>query len=109
TMLLMDSAFNEANFGYTQFKNWLENNSDLLQLFNRDLQLYVAPKDFIIPSDLEDMHLWEKSNIENGQAGVSVQQIPLLEPVSARPSLRTQYKQIFNRLKMTAVDFSTRR
>ena len=25
TMLLMDSAFNEANFGYSQFKNWLEN------------------------------------------------------------------------------------
>ena len=26
-----------------------------------------------------------------------------------KPSLRLQYKQIFNRLKMTAVDFATRR
>ena len=33
TMLLMDSAFNEANFGYSQFKKWLENNADLISLF----------------------------------------------------------------------------
>ncbi len=109
TMLLMDSAFNEANFGYTQFKNWLENNSDLLQLFNRDLQLYVAPMDFTIPSDLEDMHLWEKSTVEIDVSGAAMQAMPLLDAMGARPSLRTQYKQIFNRLKMTAVDFNTRR
>ncbi len=109
TMLLMDSAFNEANFGYTQFKNWLENNSDLLQLFNRDLQLYVAPMDFVIPSDLEDMHLWEKSAVESDSSGATMPSLILLDSSSARPSLRTQYKQIFNRLKMTAVDFNTRR
>ena len=109
TMLLMDSAFNEANFGYTQFKNWLENNSDLLQLFNRDLQLYVAPKDFVMPTDLEDMLPWEKAGFEMELPNAALQPSLLMEPAAARPSLRIQYKQIFNRLKMTAVDFSTRR
>jgi uncharacterized LabA/DUF88 family protein len=32
TMLLMDPAFNEANFGYLQFKSWLEDNQDLINL-----------------------------------------------------------------------------
>ena len=109
TMLLMDSAFNEANFGYTQFKNWLENNNDLLQLFNRDLQLYVAPKDFIFNGELEDLRPWEGGQGETNSIILPAQSVALLDFASAKPSLRTQYKQIFNRLKMTAVDFSTRR
>ena len=32
TMLLLDPAFNEANFGYAQFKSWLEDNRDLVKL-----------------------------------------------------------------------------
>ncbi|MFQ5410595.1 MAG: hypothetical protein ACE5FI_19465, partial [Anaerolineales bacterium] len=36
SMLLMDSAFNEANFGFPQFQTWLESNLDLVRLFSKD-------------------------------------------------------------------------
>ncbi len=49
TMLLMNPAFNEANFGYSTFKAWLEDNGDLLKLFLKDLTLYAAPLDFDAP------------------------------------------------------------
>jgi uncharacterized LabA/DUF88 family protein len=117
TMLLMDSAFNEANFGYSQFKNWLENNVDMIRLFVKDMQLYVAPKDFAEPVDI-DLHPWEAPVApSNGQHILTpkssvtsvLQSAQGNEPILTKPSLRLQYKQIFNRLKMTAVDFATRR
>ncbi|MEZ4617754.1 MAG: NYN domain-containing protein [Caldilineaceae bacterium] len=107
SMLMLDPAFNETNFGYAQFKSWLENNGDLLQLFMRDLQLYVAPKDFILPTDIKDMRPWQD---ELGPRGEFQQSFSFDgELMSAKPPLRLQYKQIFNRLKMTVVDLSTRR
>jgi uncharacterized LabA/DUF88 family protein len=117
TMLLMDSAFNEANFGYSQFKNWLENNVDMIRLFVKEMQLYVAPKDFDAPVDI-DLRPWEASvSPNNGQHGLvtkssvatALQAAQGVDPGSPKPSLRLQYKQIFNRLKMTSVDFATRR
>ena len=116
TMLLMDSAFNEANFGYSQFKNWLETNLDLIALFVKEMQLYVAPKDFV-PGD-GDLHPWEAGMPlpSNGQlstatrtAPVSAQTAVAMDAAGPGSSLRMQYKQIFNRLKMTSMDFSTRR
>ena len=112
TMLLMDSAFNEANFGYSQFKNWLEYNADLISLFLKDMQLYVAPKDFELPSDA-DLHPWVSAERANGQESAPRRPISAavrsLDLTPTTPTLRTQYKQIFNRLKMTSVDFNTRR
>lgn len=117
TMLLMDSAFNEANFGYSQFKNWLENNVDMIRLFVKDMQLYVAPKDFAEPVDI-DLQPWQAPvTPSNGQHALStkssiasaLQSASGSDPMLTKPSLRMQYKQIFNRLKMTAVDFATRR
>lgn len=118
TMLLMDSAFNEANFGYSQFKTWLENNVDIINLYVKDMQLYVAPKDFTVPVDL-DLRPWEATASTptgvNGQHGAHAHHsaATALQTATAEagphPSLRLQYKQIFNRLKMTSVDFSTRR
>lgn len=116
TMLLMDSAFNEANFGYSQFKTWLENNVDMINLYVKDMQLYVAPKDFTVPVDL-DLRPWEAGSAAavNGQHSLPTRQSPATALQTAtgeggpKPSLRMQYKQIFNRLKMTSVDFSTRR
>lgn len=107
TMLMLDPAFNETNFGYAQFKNWLENNNDLLQLFLRELQLYVAPKDFVLPNEISDMRPWH----ENGRVQSDLQASFHFDDdvMSAKPPLRTQYKQIFNRLKMTVVDLNTRR
>ncbi len=95
TMLSMDSTFNEANFGYSQFRAWLEENVDLIKLYVKDLQLYVAPKDFIAQSDLElDEHeITEERTL----------------PSAAGSSLSQQYLQVFARLKMTSADFETRR
>ncbi len=116
TMLLMESAFNEANFGYSQFKNWLETNLDLISLFVKEMQLYVAPKDFV-PGD-GDLRPWEAGTPlpNNGQLTTATRSSPLsvqaavaIDPANPKSSLRLQYKQIFNRLKMTSMDFSTRR
>ncbi len=107
SMLMLDPAFNETNFGYAQFKSWLENNNDLLQLFMRDLQLYVAPKEFVLPNENNEMRLWQD---ELGSLGEMQHSFSFDgDLMSAKPPLRLQYKQIFNRLKMTVVDLSTRR
>lgn len=104
TMLLIDPAFNEANFGYAQFKTWLEDNRDLVNLYVKDLQLYATPPDYIASPDLELI----PSEIER----ITVQRTPLpeLSPASApRQTLDTQYKQLFTRLKITSIDLATRR
>jgi uncharacterized LabA/DUF88 family protein len=106
TMLLMDPAFNETNFGFAQFKNWLEDNSDLLQLFSRDLQVYVAPKEFTLPGNqdgLQPLLPGFASELEG------LNELSLGDYPPGKLPLRVQYKQILNRLKMTGVDFSTRR
>jgi len=112
TMLQMDPAFNEANFGHTQFKTWLETNHDVLNLYFKEMQLFVAPKDFSISAD------WQPRPMDGmtGKNGHSTIQLPMagggerMENVPyIKPSLRQQYMQIFNRLKMTSVDFATRR
>ncbi|MEZ4870112.1 MAG: NYN domain-containing protein [Caldilineaceae bacterium] len=109
SMLMLDSAFNETNFGYTQFRNWLENNTDLIELFQHDLQLYVAPKDLVLTGELGDVVAWQGES--NGRVDEKTA-LPMLrgaDPFTNKPPLRLQYKQIFNRLKMTVVDLSTRR
>ena len=101
TMLLMDPAFNEANFGYGQFKSWLEDNPDLIKLFIMDLQLYVAPLDYMEADGSADAEVIAESPPAN-QA---------LREVNAprRSALDSQYRQIFSRLKLTSVDLATRR
>jgi uncharacterized protein (TIGR00288 family) len=115
TMLMLDNAFNEANYGYPQFKGWLEHNSDLLTLFVKDFQLYVAPADFI-PSPEWESRPWE-GTASHGN-GVNQSLLPMTgaplttlqaAEMAVKPSLRQQYNQIFTRLKMTSVDFATRR
>ena len=108
SMLMLDPAFNETNFGYAQFKSWLDNNNDLLQLFMREMQLYVAPKDFSLPVESGEMRPWQEENgaVSDVQRAFAFRDNDLL---TAKPPLRVQYKQIFNRLKMTVVDLSTRR
>lgn len=113
TMLQMDPAFNEANFGYSQFKAWLETNQDVLNLFMKEMQLYVAPKDFTASADWQLRPAEPMPSPRNGQPATI--QIPHAAPrvldtsFQVKPSLRQQYTQIFNRLKMTSVDFATRR
>ncbi len=109
TMLMLDSAFNETNFGYSQFRNWLEYNSDLLQLFMRDLQLYVALKGFPLPGEDGDNRLWPIEGEGSEETRQSLAMARMTDAFGDRPPLRLQYKQIFNRLKMTVVDLSTRR
>jgi uncharacterized LabA/DUF88 family protein len=102
TMLLMDPAFNEANLGYPQFKPWLEEHRDLAKLFLKDLQLYVAPVDYIAPDYLE---------VIPGEDELPALQVSPKIEKSAQPrfSLDAQYRQAFTRMKMTSLDLSTRR
>ena len=115
TMLQMDPAFNEANFGYSQFKSWLETNQDVLNLFFKEMQLFVAPKDTAVSADWQTRAV-APMPLKNGHPVVhavapsthgSVARVDLGPP--AKLSVRQQYMQIFNRLKMTSVDFATRR
>ncbi len=113
TMLQMDPAFNEANFGHGQFKSWLESNQDFLSLYYKDAQLYVAPKGYAVSSEWSTR---AAAPPRNGNATTSIHlqhlaSIPRSVDSSppVKPSLRQQYMQIFNRLKMTSVDFATRR
>jgi uncharacterized protein (TIGR00288 family) len=111
TMLLLDNTFTETATGHTQFKTWLEQNADILTLFVRDHQLYVAPREFNPTPEWSDLP-WTISNLANGQsraptAGVST--AAGAEAALLNLSLRQQYNQIFTRLKMTSVDFATRR
>lgn len=102
TMLLMDPAFNEANFGYSQFKSWLEDNRDLAKLFIKDLQLYVAPPDYQVPGSFELL-----------PEGESEQRVSMVTPsertILSRPTLDMQYRQVLGRLKLANVDLTTRR
>lgn len=95
TMLLMDPAFNEANFGYSQFKSWLEDSCDLIRLFVRDLQLYVSPIDYIPPGE-QDL---KRVDIQPTET----------KPEDKIPDLNSQYKRLFNQLKLSSADLATRR
>jgi uncharacterized LabA/DUF88 family protein len=102
TMLLMDPAFNEANFGYSQFKSWLDDHRDIAKLFMKDLQLYVAPPDYRAPGSFELVPFDE----ENAEPRLQT----AAEKIGAmRITLDAQYRQIFSRLKLTNVDLNTRR
>lgn len=102
TMLLMDPAFNEANFGYSQFKSWLDDHRDIAKLFMKDLQLYVAPLDYRAPGSFELVPIDEEQAEVRAQAGAEKMGV-------MRTTLDAQYRQIFSRLKLTNVDLNTRR
>ncbi|HWQ83248.1 MAG TPA: NYN domain-containing protein, partial [Anaerolineales bacterium] len=96
TMLLMDPAFNEANFGYSQFKAWLEDSRDHIKLFLKDLQLFVAPLDYQAAG--------------YNEFGADSAGMELVEKVEAGSAvLEDQYRQLFARLRLTSVDLETRR
>ncbi len=96
TMLLIDPAFNEANFGHSQFKTWLEENQDLIKLYIKDLQLYVTPLDYSVPENLE-------------LTPVDAAQMPLEFASTTTATTEKLYRQLFARLKMTSADLATRR
>ena len=43
-MLGLDSSFNEANYGYQQFRTFLEAHADLVNIQEQGLQLYISLK-----------------------------------------------------------------
>ena len=108
TMLLIDPAFNEANFGYSQFKTWLEDNQDLVNLYVKDLQLFVAlAEENGIPHLETNTQSVEKTVQKTDHA---VRSFHRSEGAAApRPTLEAQYKQVFSRLKTASVDLATRR
>ena len=67
---------------------WLEDNVDLIKLYVKDLQLYVAPMDFVAQGDLE----LDEHKVLDGRNLTSV----------TTSSVSQHYQQIFSRLKMTS-------
>ncbi len=107
-MLLMDPAFNEANFGYAQFKTWLEDNPDLVRLVIKDLQLYVTPVDYVTNGDLEGFGAI--SSLPGRGAGDHIEKVASIgEKPSASGALDSHYRQLFTRMKLASVDMATRR
>ncbi len=93
TMLNMDSTFNEANLGYRQFSEWLEDNADEVKIFFKELQLFVTPADFATPNGIKVIR--DKSTaVGDGRA-------------AHKPDLPSQYRRVFG--KTISVDWRTRR
>ena len=103
TMLLLDPAFNEANFGYAHFKSWLEDNRDLVKLILKDMQLFVAPGDYLFASN-GNGHLEET---DESATIIYPDENEHAQP--PRQGLNSQYRQVFTRMKISTVDFATRR
>lgn len=93
TLLSMDSTFNEANLGFNQLRTWLEDNGDLVNLYFKGLQMYVAPKDFVVPDEFTSATI-QKTTSEKVE-----------EEQSAGKS--NDYRDIYN--KVVAVDMESRR
>jgi hypothetical protein len=102
TMLLMDPAFNEANFGYAQFKSWLEDNRDLVELLNRELQLYIAPVDFQAEKSSQfspELYEEQPSSLQTTEDVIQL----------SKESLDDQYKQILAQTNLNVVSLVNRR
>ncbi len=97
TMMQIDPAFNEVHFGYNQFRNWLEDYSDQMQMFSKGLELYVAPIEYQPPAEFTLTPFKTTGRSRSPQ------------PIQIPRDIEQQYTQIFSRLKMTATDFATRR
>jgi uncharacterized LabA/DUF88 family protein len=96
SMLQIHPAFNEANFGHAQFKNWLDENNDLVKLYVKELQLYVTPVDYVAPGSL-------------GMTPIDLPERNDSPTASVHPSVDVQYRHLFTRLKMSNADFISRR
>lgn len=93
TMLSLNPAFNEADFGHSQFKSWLEDHDDLVKMFFQGMQLYVAPPDFKINGK-------EKSEAAPTSA-------PAAAP--AAETSRSPYEKAFNHHNLLTVECEGRR
>lgn len=107
TMLLMDPAFNEANFGYSQFKTWLDDNRDLVKLYVKDLQLFAASADYSGSPEMEVLPQELQRRPEPSLAAPKTSLVDIYP--TPRLTLDAQYKQLFGRLKMFSVDLANRR
>lgn len=101
TMLLLDPAFNEANFGYSHFKSWLEDNRDLVKLIMRDMQLFVSPGDYLVSGNGNGCKD-QSEDYKGAEQGLEEKQIP-------HQGLDSQYRQVFTRMKISTVEMADRR
>ena len=124
TILALDPTFGEMNFGHAQFKSWLEYNTDIVQLLIRDMQLFVdlnsALTESLHDAASEPAGAPTGTSTRNGLMYAAARPVgaesavanPLVAPRTkpmAVPTVRAQYQQILSRLKMTGIDFATRR
>jgi len=94
TMLSMDSTFNEANLGFSQFRTWLEDNRDVARLYFKGVEMYVVPVDFHVPPGFAEI---SPSDAPETQS----------EPSQPQISLADAYTGIFT--NALAVEMAVRR
>jgi uncharacterized protein (TIGR00288 family) len=90
-MLGLDSSFNEANYGFQQFRAFLEAHSDLVNIEESGLQVYVTPQ-----------------TAASGQrsAVVPASAPPVSKPVA---DMGQRYRSFLREANLRVVDASTRR
>ena len=91
TMLSIDSTFNEANLGFGQFRAWLESSRDMIRLYFRGMEMFVAPADFKVPEGFAA--LGQGDPRENGTP-----------PASSQTSLSDLYAGIFSNAVAAEMD-----
>lgn len=94
TMLSMDSTFNEANLGFSQFRTWLEDNLDVARLYFKGMEMFVAPGDFKVPPGFAEI---SPAEMDGERA----------EPAQPQISLADAYAGIFS--NAVAADMEVRR
>jgi len=85
-MLGLDSSFNEANYGFQQFRAFLEAHQDLVSIEEQGLQLYVSLQ----------------------KPGLAVDQTPP-PPVKPSADLSQRYRSFLREVNLRVVDYHTRR
>jgi uncharacterized protein (TIGR00288 family) len=87
-MLGLDSSFNEANYGFPQFRAFLEAHKDLIDIEEQGLQLYIT--------------------LRKAEPAVAPSPAPPPPPVKPVADLSQRYRSFLREANLRVVDFATR-
>jgi uncharacterized protein (TIGR00288 family) len=104
-MLGLDSSFNEANYGYQQFRAFLEAHPDLVNIQEQGLQLYVSLK----KATAEPLRVGPTPEAAHG-AERAVDTVPAPPPPAYKPAfeLGQRYRSFLREVNLRVVEPNTR-
>jgi uncharacterized protein (TIGR00288 family) len=94
-MLGLDSSFNEANYGFQQFRAFLEAHQDLIDIEEHGLQLYVTLR------KVEPL-------AANPAGAATASPAPPPPPIKPTADLSQRYRSFLREANLRVVDFGTR-